>query len=1188
MIDLNQAFEEEIYFDYLRDPDLVSPEWREYFDNANGKSVALKPNTNTVNNVQSSISTGIKEDMNTPDEKLVQLSNIANKIAENMQDSLTIPTATSVRTIQVKALDENRRIINKYLLKQRKSKVSFSQILLWAIVKALQKFPQLNDNLAVRDGKYFRVINKEINVGLAVDVEKSDGSRLLMVPNLKNVGTMHFSQFIDNLNELVDRTRKSKIQLEDLEGTTITLTNPGMIGTQLSVPRLMNGQGMIIATGSIDYPVEYSAISPQKLNDFAVSKVVTVTNTYDHRIIQGAESAEFLRYIHELLIGKYHFYDQIFASLKIPFSPLLWENDSSTYQKDRVQVQRDKSTYVMQLINAYRVRGHLLADVNPLGMESYSYPELNLSFYGLNIWDLDRLFPSVDSWNEEYMTLRDIIELMRDTYCGSIGIEYMHIQDYHKKQWIKNTLESTRNNPNLSPDDRIHILNKLIDSEVFEDFLHKKFIGQKRFSLEGAESVVVLMDQILQESANTDLSNIVIGMAHRGRLNILVNNIGKDLESIFNEFEGVLDQTATFGSGDVKYHLGMSSDFTSRQNKKVKIDLAPNPSHLELVNPVVNGMTRAYDDENHDSDYRKGLSILIHGDSAFAGQGIVQETLNLARLDGYKTGGTIHIVINNQIGFTTTPDQARSTFYSTDVAKMSQVPILHVNGFDPEAVAQAAKFAFNYRDKFSEDVIIDLLCVRKYGHNEGDEPSYTQPLMYKKIRSLLSIKDKYGKELVNSKLISSEELEQYHNNTLDKLNHAFNNRSKNANNSTELSPKSKERVSFTDYNTQTDYETLKAIGQAVTMVPEGFNINPKVKAGLKKRKETIFEKKDDIDWATAEILAFGSLLLDKFNIRFTGEDTRRGTFSQRHAVLLDIINENEYIPLNNISENQSKIKIYDSPLSELAVLGFDYGYSVIAKNTLTLWEAQFGDFVNMAQGITDQFISCGETKWGQTSNLVLLLPHGHDGQGPEHSSARPERFLQLCAEENMIVGNFTTPAQYFHALKRQVLFDHKIPLILMTPKSILRHYLAVSTIDELTDGSFQHIIDEIDNIQKEKAERIVLCTGKIYFDLLEARREAKIDNIPIIRVEQLYPFHQDLMREILNNYPKAKEILWVQEEPQNQGAWSFIFPLLIDIIKDKQKLSYIGRKAAAATATGYAKTHKREQEEIVKEALKIK
>lgn len=1176
---LNTAFEEELYFSYLRDPESVSPEWRNYFKKINGTAVygvAAKNGSDTPSNGANGHAA--------PSEGLEPLSSVNSKIALNMQESLTVPTATSFRSIPVKALDENRRIINKYLHKVKRNKVSFSQVLLWAVVRALKKFPRMNDACVEENGHYYRQINDSVNMGVAIDVTRKDGNRILMVPCIKDAQKMHFSEFIDAVDALIQKGKNNKLSLDDLTGTTVSLTNPGMIGTSASVPRLMKGQGLIIATGSIDYPQEFAAVRPDALNGLAVSKVVTVTGTYDHRIIQGAESAEFLQYIHRLLIGEFQFYDQIFASLRIPFEPVRWAADNSSGKNGLLSQgdDIDKSAGVMQLINAYRVRGHLASNINPLGMESYSYPELDPSYYGLNIWDLDREFAAVDSWHSSTMPLRDVLELMRDTYCGSTGIEYMHIQDHIKKDWVKNRLESTRNAPDFTTQEKAAILSKLVDAEAFENFLHTKFIGHKRFSLEGAEATIVFLDTLINSAAESRLGSIFIGMAHRGRLNVLANNMNKDLVKIFNEFEGNVDESMMHGTGDVKYHLGFKTKVEKDANSLV-LWLAPNPSHLELINPVINGMSRAYAEENDKGNFSKSLSVVIHGDGAFAGQGIVQETLNLSRLNGYKTNGTVHFIINNQIGFTTSPVDARSTTYASCVGKMSQVPILHVNGNDPEAVVQAARFAFEYRSMFNDDVIIDMICFRKYGHNEGDEPSYTQPLLYKKIRSLQPVRELYEAELIKTRALDEQAVGNIHKATADRLNAAFEARSNRTPVPMEGAIDPAETISNVD--TTFTREGLIAITDAVTSYPEDFKANPKVVGGLKKRHEMIESAEPMIDWAMAEALAFGSLLSEGHNIRLSGEDSRRGTFSQRHAVLVDIESERSYIPLNSINAGQGKISIFDSPLSELAVVGFDYGFSVVAENTLTLWEAQFGDFVNMAQPIIDQFISSGEVKWNQTSNLVMLLPHGHDGQGPEHSSARLERFLQLAADNNMIIGNFTTPANYYHAIRRQMKLKRKKPMILMTPKSMLRHQMAVSSVADLADGKFEFIIDDAGVRDRTQVTRVLLCSGKIYYDLLEEKHKSGADNVAIVRIEQLYPLNKNLLSTIVNGYPNCNNYIWVQEEHKNQGAWHFIYEELASVLSFGKQLSYLGRNPSASTATGYAKVHNRDQENIIKAAI---
>jgi len=1198
MINLNDAFIEELYFNFLRDKNSVSPEWRNYFetehksdsesDNSPKTGTKLKSSSDEEFRVNIDELSARKDEYTLmPGEDTEIMGSISMRISDNMEESLRVPTATSVRMIPVKALDENRRVINKYLTKLKRQKVSFTHILLWAIVRALVKYPNMNNAFARINGKPAKIRRKNINVGLAVDVLKKDGSRLLLVPNVKNAQTLNFSEFIEAFDRIIDKSRNNKLDVDDLVGTSVTLTNPGMIGTTFSSPRLMKGQGLILAAGSIDYPTEFQAMRPEILTSLAVSKVVTITSTYDHRIIQGAESAEFLAYIHRLLIGEELFYDQIFVSLKIPFEPVRWAKDSTVTSRFGIYDQREtieKGAHVMQMINAYRVRGHLLASVNPLGMISYYYPELDPAYYGFTIWDLDRIFHADDSWEKNNLPLRDIIELLRETYCGAVSFEFMHMQAPERKEWVKSYLERTRNKIEFTIDEKKHIYQKLVDAEIFESFLHTKFVGHKRFSLEGSEALISLVDKVFEDASEAGLNTVMLGMAHRGRLNVLVNNIGKDPSQIFAEFEEDFDPESYHGSGDVKYHLGDWGIYASPKGKTLPVVLAPNPSHLELVDPVIEGMARAKDNEIGDESHSQVLPILIHGDAAFAGQGIVAETLNMSQLEGYRTGGTIHIIVNNQIGFTTSSVDSRSSYYATDVSKMIQAPIIHVNGNDPEAVVFAASFAIQYRNKFNGDIIIDMLSYRKYGHNEADEPTYTQPLLYKKIKVLSPVREMYEQELIKEKVLSPEKANEYKEETKKRLNSIFSARkkkeSKQKGNGKYLTGKIFENV-----NTKVSKNTLFKIADAITRVPETFQANPKVLSLLQKRKEMMHSEVPAIDWAMAEALALGSLLIEGKQIRFSGQDSRRGTFSQRHAVLTDTRTEVEFTPLNNIELGQSKLRIYDSPLSEMAVLGYEYGYSVISNNSLTLWEAQFGDFANGAQPIFDQFIAAAEAKWGQVSNLVVLLPHGYDGQGPEHSSARLERYLQLCAQENMIVGYFTTPAQYFHALRRQVLMPYKKPMILMTPKSMLRNTLAVSGVDDLINGKFMEIIPDEDIKSKDSVEKLLLCSGKVYYDLLTYRNAQNLNDFPIVRIEQLYPLNIKMLVSIFNQYPNLKEIRWVQEEPENMGAWRFLFSTLFSEISAGRKFVFAGRGEAASTASGSYKIHNEEQVRLVSNAF---
>lgn len=1198
MVSPNEAYINELYFDFLKDPSSVSQNWQEYF-NSNKQNLPLSDTTTIIpSSKNEQVTRRLEEISNVQQPKdtyqlkkfeiAEPLSSLQVKIVGNMEDSLSVPTATSYRTIPIKVLDENRRIINNHLAKNYQKKISFTHIIAWALVKALTRYPNLNSSIATINNKPHRLIRKTVNFGIAIDLTKNDGSRMLLVPNIKDADKMDIRQFIYEYDLLITKARSNKLDLDDLADSTVTLTNPGMIGTAYSAPRLMQGQGSIIGIGTIDYPMEFQAVRPSELSKLAISKVVTISNTYDHRIIQGAESAEFLAYIHKLLLGEENFYDQIFYSLKVPFESFKWTNDIEDIPSKK-QEFAEKTAHINQMINAYRVRGHLLASTNPLGQAVYYYPELDPSYYGLTIWDLDRVFHVDDEWDKNNMTLRETLELLRDSYCGQSSIEFMHIQDYNRKNWIKKYFENSRGNYNYSKEEKRNLLKKIIKAETFENFLHTKFIGTKRFSLEGAETLIVMMDNLLQNSADNTLNSVVIGMAHRGRLNVLANVLNKSLLKIFREFEGDFDDDNYQGSGDVKYHLGYEGEFVSENNNSIHVHLAANPSHLEMVDPVVEGIARALCNKTYDTEYKKVLPILVHGDASFAGQGVVMETLNLSELEGYKTGGTIHIVVNNQIGFTTNADESRSTYYCTDIAKMVQAPILHVNGNDPEAIRWVADFAFRYRQEFHSDIVIDLLCYRKYGHNEADEPTYTQPLLYKKIKQLPPISRLYANRLIDSKLIVPDELEKIYSSTHQLFENELENYKKtNIQSQTKIITKEAEILGFmflNDYVPPVTENTLKRITDAITKIPSRFNLNPKIKSLLEKRNKMVYSDSSTIDWGMAEHLAFGSILLDNRDVRITGQDSQRGTFSHRHGVLIDFRHEDHYIPLNNISENQGKFRIFDSPLSEYAVVGFEYGYSLVENEGITIWEAQFGDFANNAIPIVDQYLSCGETKWGQYSNLTLFLPHSYDGQGPEHSSARPERYLQLCSEGNMIVANITSPANFFHLLRRQVYIPKRVPLIVFTPKGLLRHQLATSKLEDFTEKSFETVIDN-NNPGIENVKKLVFLSGKIYYDILQEIHKKKISNIALIRVEQLYPLDRNSIMNIINKYNKAEQLIWIQEEPKNQGYWNYIF-MEFQEFAPEIRLSYVGRPSSSATATGSSKVHLAEQEYIINKLFSI-
>ncbi len=844
---------------------------------------------------------------------------------------------------------------------------------------------------------------------------------------------------------------------------------------------------------------------------------------------------------------------------------------------------------VTRLVDAYRELGHYLADLDPLGLtpRRESHELLEPSAFGLGEADLDRIFYSKSFGDGSgSATLRDLIASLRQTYCQTIGVEFMHIRDTAIRDWLLDRMEPTRNHPAFDIRKKRRIVYKLNAAELFETFLHRNYQGQKRFSLEGGEMLIPLLDAIIERAGSIGgVREIVMGMPHRGRLNVLANILHKPYGVIFNEFQGSRPESVG-GDGDVKYHLGFSAEHLTVDKHKVHLTLTPNPSHLEAVNPVVEGRMRSKQRRFKDKDRRIGLPILIHGDAAFAGQGLVAETLNLSQLPGYRTGGTIHIVVNNQIGFTTSPSDGRSTRYCTDIAKMIEVPIFHVNGEDAEAVVAVAELALDFRQTFGKDVVIDMICYRRHGHNEGDEPSFTQPLMYDRIKDRITVRDVYTKQLVDRGELSGEEAETIAETFEERLREVFEEVRKGA-----VDPQPHygfhgawsgltNRYSFAPVDTGVSFETLREIAERATMPPSGVTVNPKLLRVLSVRQKSVTEK-GGLDWGTAEMLAFGSLLWEGTPVRLSGQDSRRGTFSQRHSVLVDANTGERHIPLNHLRDGQAEFCVYDSLLSEAAVLGFDYGYSLDEPHMLIMWEAQFGDFANGAQVIIDQFVASAESKWGRASGLVMLLPHGYEGQGPEHSSARLERFLQLCAEENIQVAVPTTPAQYFHLLRRQVRRDFRKPLIVMTPKSLLRHKMAVSPVDHLVVGNFHDVLD--DPSAPERARRVLLCSGKIYYDLLARRTEVGARDVALIRIEQLFPWPLDELKSVLDHYPSAREWFWVQEESQNMGAWAFVAPRLQELLGES--VVYVGRDASASPATGSKMVHDREQAEIVEAAV---
>ena len=1107
------------------------------------------------------------------------LRGAAARIVANMEASLGVPTATSFRVVPAKLLEVNRKVINGYLGRTVGGKVSFTHLIGFAIVKALQDVPAMNAAYAEVDGKPGVVRRDHIGLGLAVDVEKSDGSRTLLVPCIKNADELDFAAFHAAYEDLIRKVKSNKATADDFAGVTATLTNPGTLGTVQSVPRLMPGQGVIVGAGAIDYPAEYQAADPRALADLGVSKVVTLTSTYDHRIIQGAESGLFLKRIHELLIGADDFYEHVFRSLGVPYEAVEWRRDVNPV--DSAEAQLRKTLQVNRLINMHRVRGHLIADLDPLGFKSTDlHSELDPATYGLTIWDLDREFVTNGLAGQDRMALGDLLGVLRDAYCRTIGVEYMHIQEPDQKLWIQSRVEGVRHQ--LEIDEKRHILGRLNAAEAFERFLATKYVGAKRFGLEGAESAIPLLDAVLDAAADTRLDGCVMGMAHRGRLNVLANIVGKSLSQIFEEFEGNVDPDMVQGSGDVKYHLGAKGTFRSRAGNELPLELAANPSHLEAVDPVVEGMARAMQDLIDRPGSFSVLPLLIHGDAAFAGQGVVAEVFNFSDLKGYRTGGTVHLVINNQLGFTTAPEYGRSSVYATDVAKMVQAPIFHVNGDDPEACVRVARLAFEFRQAFHKDVVIDMWCYRRHGHNEGDDPSYTQPLMYKRIDARRSVRKRYVEALVRRGDITIEEAEQALEDFSRRLQASFEETRSAAPPSAPVRLTQRPLVPLPETETAVSRDALDRVFTALESWPDDFEVHPKLVKQFDARRK-LWES-GEADWALGEALAFGTILCEGTDIRFSGQDSRRGTFSHRHSVLVDYSTGGEFAPLAHLGSDQGKFFIYDSSLSEYAAMGFEYGYSIIHRDALVCWEAQFGDFVNGGQIIIDQFLTSSEDKWGQHSGLVLLLPHGFDGQGPEHSSGRMERFLTQSAENNMQVVNCTTAAQYFHLLRRQVRMGVHKPLVVFTPKYLLRAKESRSPIEAFTNGRFQEVLDDPGVTDPSSVRRVLLTTGKVAYDLL-ARKQETAAPVAVVRIEQLYPWPGDQVTALLDKYDQADSVFFVQEEPENMGAWPFVHGRLHALLPDRAKLGHASRLESGSPATGSAAMHAREQEDLVDRAF---
>jgi 2-oxoglutarate dehydrogenase E1 component len=1174
---LNAAYAEKVYGDYLESPDSVTAEWRQWFESTlppeqragGGETTVRTPPGPSVPATASS-------------DELQPLTGVAGRIVRNMTESLAVPTATSVREIPVKVLEENRHAINRHLQGLYLGKVSFTHLIGWAMVQAITRVPAMAAQFVEQDGKPFRRVGKVLNVGIAVDLPAAHDRRSLVVPNIKDCASLDFAAFFAAFNELIEKARAGTLGPDDFAGTTCTLTNPGTIGTVSSLPRLMSGQSFILATGAITVPAAYQGTSPATLTELGIARTMVLTSTYDHRVIQGAESGAFLDWMHRLLLGEERFYERVFRSLKVPYRPIANAVDrrpplgSSLREAENLE----RAAGLMTYIRSYRVRGHVLADIDPLRYEPKDWPELDMSTYGLTLWDKERTFYSDGVTKKPFATLREIQETLHLTYCRHVGAEFMHIADKEQRDWLRQRMEGNRNEEPLPREVQLRILDQLVEAEAFEQFLHTRFVGHKRFSLEGGDTLVPVLHALLDRGSELGAERCVLGMAHRGRLNVLAHVLHKPLTKIFEEFEGWLDPAMTQGSGDVKYHLGAASEYATPGGRTVRLELASNPSHLEAVDPVVEGIARARQEqlpraEEH-KPWNQVLPILVHGDAAFAGQGVVHETLQMSQLHGYRTGGTVHIVVNNQIGYTTSPEDARSTPFCTDVGKAIQAPIFHCNGDDPLAAVRMIRLAMDYRQQFHRDVIVDIVCYRRHGHNEGDEPSYTQPLLYRQIETHPTVRKIYQNWLIRAGVLRADELAAYDRRVAEHLRKSLDEVRASEAPGVVLPPGEPERE-WVAAVPAVPLARLQELNTRLLDWPSDFTPHPKVKNVLQRRAEMLAGRQP-VDFATAETLAFASLVTEGVPVRLAGQDTGRGTFSQRHAALYDSSTGRRYVPCNHLAPDQAPFVVVDSLLSEEAALGFEYGYSTAEPRGLTLWEAQFGDFGNGAQIQIDQFLAAGEAKWNQASGLVLLLPHGYDGQGPEHSSARLERFLQLCAENNLRVANPSCAASYYHLLRTQALDPQKKPLVVMTPKSLLRQKDAGSNAPELATGGFAPVRDDPafgDDAAASSARRVVCCSGKVYYDLVAARAAGA--PTALVRIELLYPWPSTAIASLRARYVHA-EFVWCQEEPANMGAWQFV--------RDRfEWASCASRRASASPATGSLAKHKAEQQALVAMAL---
>jgi multifunctional 2-oxoglutarate metabolism enzyme len=1228
----NAGFAQAIYEEFLRDPTAVDPEWRRLFesgvvgqrdgaeaDKPGGQAVSGEAGTQVSGPASKRVSdpkpagSGLSAVSAPPTSVPAYppttgsspIKGPAAKLVANMNESLTVPTATTFRELPVALLETRRRQLNSGLqAAKRPQKISFTHLIAYAIVQATKQQPVMSHTLAMVDGVPHRVQPDGVGLGLAVDVQRKDGSRGLVVPVIRHAEAMEFAAFHAAYEALVEKARTNKLMPDDFAGATMSLTNPGGLGTSASVPRLMTGQGSIIAVGAIGYPAEFSTVPDERATELGISKVMTITSTYDHRIIQGAESGTFLGIVDRLLQGEDEFYDRVAHSLGVtlpatPGAPSPKRVAGTAAQDTVAPEMLYHVAAAMALVKAFRMHGHLAARLDPLGTDPIGDPALDPASLGLTPAIMENIPSKVLRIAVPGRTLAESLPFLQATYCGTMAYEIEHISTHEERVWLREKIESGAYRQPLPPERQRWLLQRLTEVETLERFLHKAYLGQKRFSIEGVDLLVPMLDLTIESAAKSGARDVVIGMAHRGRLNVLAHTIGRPYETIFAEFEGGRQVeggqlTPDGGTGDVKYHHGAEGAYVTDGGKAITVSLSPNPSHLEYVSPVVDGRARAKQTQRRGReahhDPTAALPVAIHGDAAFAGQGVVAETLNLGALKGYRTGGTLHLITNNQVGFTTDMEDARSTRYASDLAKGFDIPIIHVNADDAEACLSAVRLAMAYRDRFHQDVVIDLVGYRRHGHNEGDEPAYTQPLMYDRIKNLPSVRETYAGYLVQAGVVTQQEADQQAAQAYQRLvdiQQAF-----KASMARAAHQERPVRLSGPGQEVETALspEFLRALNDQLHSWPEGFSVHPKLRKQLERRRSALGPE-GGIEWAHAEALALGSLLTEGVPVRLTGQDTERGTFSQRHLVLHDVGNGASIAPIQNLPGALAPMELHNSPLSEVAALGFEYGYSVAAPEMLVLWEAQFGDFVNAAQVIIDQFITAGMSKWGMTSRLTLLLPHGYEGQGPEHSSARMARFLHLAAEGNIRVINCTTPAQYFHLLRRQAKRSRQRPLVLFTPKSLLRHPQATSKLEDLTTGHFQPVIDDaFFGKNPERAERILMCTGKVYYDLMPEAEKLGANRPAVIRLEQLYTFPWAELRQVLPRYRTAKELVWVQEEPLNMGAWRYLEAKLRELVAEghPMEIRYVGRPERASPAEGYPAAHAAEQSRIIREALETR